>query len=149
MSRSSAPFALLAVLLVLTGCGGSDGASASPSVDPTQAQLQDLGRQLDVLPEVDGATRTRHDYAGDSLTEAFTVPAGSPACLQVLATLDAGGYEVVAGTDQAAVDPTTCRTADDDPAVSSATGTATILARGGSQIALTWTASGYTIAISS
>lgn len=143
MSRTAAPLAVLVVLLALTGCGGGSGAAATPSVDPTLAQLQD---QLDVLPEVDGATRTQHDFSGDSLTEAFTVPAGSPVCLQLLAVLDAGGYEVVAGSGQAVVDPSTCRAAD-DPTVGSTAGTATILARGGSQIALTWTVAGYTISV--
>lgn len=145
-SRSSLPVALLASLIVLTGCGGSDGGAAPPSVDPTEAHLQD---QLDALPAVDGATRTVQQFDAGALTESFTVPAGSPACLQVLAILDAGGYEVVAGAGEVAVVPTTCRTADDDPAVSTVAGTATILARGGSQIALTWTATAYTIAISS
>ncbi|MHA3704940.1 hypothetical protein ACXR2U_22440 [Jatrophihabitans sp. YIM 134969] len=145
MSRSSRLAVLTApVLLLLTACGGSGGGGAAePSVASTQSQLQD---QLDALPQVDGAQRTSQTYAGGTLTEAFTVPAGSPACLQLLAVLDAGGYQVVAGTDQAVVSPTTCRTPS-GAGVGPSAGTATILAAGGSEIALTWTTSGYTIAL--
>ena len=135
--------AALVALASLTGCG-SDRAAATPSVDPTAAQLQE---QLDMLPEVDGAQRTMHALAGTTLTESFTVPDGSPACLQVLAKLHAGGYDVVTGSTQAAVDPATCRTAAGDPGTDTSAGTATILAQGGSEIALTWTATGYTISV--
>jgi hypothetical protein len=144
MSRSSVPVVLVVPLvLALAACGGSDGPAPSPSVASTESQLQD---QLDVLPQVDGAERTTHQYADGRLTESFTVSSDSPACLQLLAVLDAGGYEVVAGPDQAVVASTTCRTPTGD-AVSPSAGTATILARGGSEIALTWTATSYTLTL--
>ena len=137
---------VLAGALMLSACGGGSAPAAAPSVDPTEAQLQ---HQLDDLPAVDGATRSARELEGATLTESYTVPAGTPACLQLLASLDAGGYEVVAGTDPGVpVDPGTCRTATGTPGVDTTTGTATILARGGSQIGLTWTSTAYTLTAS-
>lgn len=139
MSRSR-PAAVLSAVLLLSACGSAGRGAAAPSVDPTAAQLQ---QQLDDLPTVDGATRTRHDLRGDTLTEQFTVPAGTPACLQVLARLDAGGYEVVAAGVR--ISPTTCRTVSGSDVASERAGAATVLARGGSEIALTWTATSYAV----
>ena len=143
MSRLSLRYLLAVVpLLALAACSGSAPASSTPSVDPTAAQLQ---QQLDDLPAVDGAQRTAHDLQGASLTETFTVPAGSPACLQILSRLDAGGYEVVVGTEQVA--PTTCRLASGAADTDTTAGKATILARGGSEIALAWTTTTYTVTV--
>lgn len=138
--------AALAVCAVLTACGGGSTAPASsPSVDPTTAQLQ---ARLDALPAVDGAQRTARHVAGGTLSETFTVPAGTPACLQVLAPLDAAGYQVVAGATEDPVDATTCLTTQPTDPVSTAQGTASVLAQGGSQIALRWTATEYTLEVS-
>lgn len=146
-SRSGSRALTVVAVLTLTACGGgSGGAAASASSDPVSEQLQS---QLDVLPRVDGATRTAHRLDGTTLTESFTVPAGTPACLQLLARLDAGGYQVVTGANDTAVDPGTCRTATGDPGVDATTGSATILARGGSQVALTWTTTSYTMSVTS
>ena len=136
--------ALLAIvpMLTLVACGGGSAPASTASVDPTAAHLQN---QLDELPAIDGAQRTAHDQQGSTLTETFTVPTGSPACLQILSLLDAGGYEVVAGTEQ--ISPTTCRPVSGAAGTDTASGTATILARGGSEIALTWTATSYTVRV--
>lgn len=127
---------------VLVACGGSAGATSTTSPPTDQSRWQ---AQLDALPTVDGASRSAHDASTDGLTETFTVPSGAPACLQVLARLDASGYEVVAGAGADRVDPTTCLTASAADGVSTAAGTATILAEGGSQITLSWTATAYTV----
>lgn len=130
------------VATVLVACGGSGGAASSTSAPSDQSRWQ---AQLDALPTVDGATRSAHDVGADGLTETFTVPSGAPACLQVLARLDASGYEVVAGSADDRVDPTTCLTATPADGVGTDAGAATILAQGGSRITLSWTATAYTI----
>lgn len=79
----------------------------------------------------------------------YRVPAGAPACLQILTRLDAGGYQVVVGTRSAVVQPASCMTTEPNSGVSPDAGAGTILAAGGSHIALTWTSDTYTVTVKS
>lgn len=141
--RSAAGLIAAVLLAAATGC--SDGSAPAARTTATPSPGSQLVAQLDALPTVDGATETAHHETAESATRSYRVPAGTPACLQVLARLDAGGYEVVAGTSSDAVAASTCLTTAATDPVATDTGQATILAAGGSSIALVWTATTYTL----
>lgn len=142
--RATRPLLLLAAVLTLAACGGRPSSSAStPGADPTTAALQ---ARLAMLPAVEDARRTALTPGPGRLSETFRVADGAPACRQVLTELDAAGYAIVAGDGAGApVDPATCTAKG--ATVDESAGAASVLAQGGSTVALVWTATDYTLTV--
>lgn len=148
-TRAPAGLLLAAALTVALGAtvAGCSASAASPAHASSAAPVSSLLAQLDALPTIDGATRTAQTATATTASQSYRVPAGTSACLQILARLDAGGYEVVAGPDAVAVDPATCQPHTQDVGINERSGHGSILAAGGSQIALSWTIDGYRVTV--
>lgn len=146
MGAGLARTAGLAVALTATvaGCSGS---TAGPARASAAAPVSPLLAQLDALPTIDGAARTAQTATAAAASQSYRVPAGTSACLQILARLDAGGYQVVAGPDAVAVDPATCQPHTEDVGIDERSGHGSILAAGGSQIGLSWSTDSYTVTV--